>query len=182
MDKDAKVAWLLESLKFVEQTYLSVYADRGCRSPLFHAFIAPSNHPLYPSGETSIFLKSLLSEGRRLNHEVVFVVSGWDGLTTNLLTFVHLFEECVRDPACKCRLRIFADEPRRFYDVNVVQAYGLFSGTIPLTDADSLDDSTGLFCDNFRKIYVAKERLSAGTHQVCLICDPSLGCSKANAS
>ena len=49
-----------------------------------------------------------------------------------------LFESCRNDAACMCRLHVFADDPCRFFEVNVVEVCALSPGALTIRPAGLL--------------------------------------------
>lgn len=137
---------LQESLDFLEEEHRVMSDTRGCREPHFFPFYHGANKPWRPDGRPMRFFAELVAEAQRLQTPVTLVVSGWLGLTTNSFVFddlVGMFEKAGVD----FKLRIYADEPRRFYDVNPQQARTALRGEY---DRDvELEDSTWLFVEKF---------------------------------
>lgn len=167
-NREAKFAWLDESLQFVDQAYRVQYGGLESRPHQRHTFVHHSNRPIPRFGSTMKFVQDLLDKAKEEKSRAVLVLAGWDGLVTNSTSFVRMFDRCTLDPDCKCLIRVFAENPRRFFDVNVVQACGLLDGTLDW-NAAGYDDSTKLFCHNMLEIASSKRKISEATKQVC--CD-----------
>ncbi|KAJ5108968.1 hypothetical protein N7456_005643 [Penicillium angulare] len=97
------------------------------------------------NSEPARWFKENLDEAQRDGRNVIVVMNGFDGLTTDVIAFVKLFQE----HAERVRLRVFADEPRFFYEVDVQGVLDVFNGEI---EPEQLDDSTFLFVDMFRQL------------------------------
>lgn len=107
------------------------------------------------------FAARLAQVSRQGNARLVVVVNGWDGLTTDPYSFVLLFG----GHNDRVLLRIFAEEPRKFYAVNVKQVCEIFECKTPFNmEDDSLDnqfaDSTALFVRRFYQIGFIKREMS----------------------
>jgi hypothetical protein len=76
---------------------------------------------IYDSPFDETIAKVKATEGRLL-----VVMNGWDGLTTNVGSFNRLFNAHYSLIA----IRVFADDPRRFFHVNVAQVIDIFKGNI----------------------------------------------------
>ena len=48
------------------------------------------------------------------------------------------FESCINDAACIFRLRVFAEDPCRFFEVNVVEVCALSPGALTIRPAGLL--------------------------------------------
>ena len=167
-----KKAWLQESIEFVARTHSSIYGQPGGgRSPQFHVFVHQSNVPFFEGGATFKLIRSIISRGQRENSEIIFVISGWDGLTTHSGTFGKVFKPCIEDPTIRCRIRVYADEPRSWFDVNIVQAVALWvNGELDWNRRDlNLDWHTELFCRNVQLIREDKQELSESFQRVSFI-------------
>lgn len=154
------------SLEYTKACYEQAY---GLITGLceFYTFAWPSFVELPVSGETVQFFTERTSALEIADKRMMVVLNGWDGLTSHVGSFNTLF----RQQAPRITIRVFADQPRSFYQVNVAQIFQLFDGQIliyPYLDGlphESLDEgvleilnrmeaeleySTGLFYRYFR--------------------------------
>ncbi|OQE23298.1 hypothetical protein PENFLA_c011G07046 [Penicillium flavigenum] len=124
-----------------------------------------SNTPLRPTGEVSSFFASLRNEVEEYEGELLIVVNGWDGLTTDRMSFYNLFSHWAE----RITLRIYSQESiwqqKKFFEVNVTQVCSVFRGEIEfdieeLDNDFSLKDSTALFIRRFSAISLIKEDIS----------------------
>jgi hypothetical protein len=92
----------------------------------FHTFAWPSYEELPPTGETVSFFAQRLAIMEATFGNMMVVLNGWDGLTSHAGSFTTLF----RAHAPQITLRVFASQPRSFYQVNVVQIFQLIDGEI----------------------------------------------------
>jgi hypothetical protein len=161
MEKDDYLLWSLEWTKlFYERTYGKIQSE--CR---FLTFVQSSNTPLRPTGEVSSFFASLRNEVEEYEGELLIVVNGWDGLTTDRMSFYNLFSHWAE----RITLRIYSQEStwqqKKFFEVNVAQVCSVFRGEIEfdIEDLDndfSLNDSTALFIRRFSAISLIKDDIS----------------------
>ncbi|OOQ84844.1 hypothetical protein PEBR_28527 [Penicillium brasilianum] len=113
------------SLEYTKACYEQAYGPiRGLCE--FHTFAWPSYLELSPSSQTVRFFARRTAALNIMGRNMMVVLNGWDGLTSNGRTFTTLF----REHASRITLRIFADQPRSFYQVNVAQIFELFAGNI----------------------------------------------------
>ncbi|CAP93892.1 hypothetical protein PCH_Pc16g12220 [Penicillium rubens Wisconsin 54-1255] len=161
MEKDDYLLWSLEWTKlFYEKIYGKIQSE--CR---FLTFVQSSNTPLRPTGEVSSFFASLRNEVEEYEGELLIVVNGWDGLTTDRMSFYNLFSHWAE----RITLRIYSQESiwqrKKFFEVNVAQVCSVFRGEIEFDIEDlnndfSLKDSTALFIRRFSAIPLIKEDIS----------------------
>jgi hypothetical protein len=81
---------------------------------------------LSDDGETVRFFAQRTAALEATNRKMMIVLNGWDGLTSNASSFNTLF----RQHAPWITIRVFADRPRSFFQVNVAQIFQLFDGMI----------------------------------------------------
>lgn len=119
--------FLKSSLEWIKHSYEKCYGaiTSDCR---FFTFVHHSNRPLRPIGEVSMYFAQLRTELEMCNGRLVVILNGWDGLSTNNLSFVRLFSGW----ADRITLRVWSEEsiyaPRRFFEVSVSEACKVFSG------------------------------------------------------
>ncbi|KAJ6069731.1 hypothetical protein N7499_011618 [Penicillium canescens] len=102
MEKDDYLLWSLEWTKlFYERAYGKIQSE--CH---FLNFVQSSNTPLRPTGEVSSFFASLHNEVEEYEGELFIVVNGWDGLTTDRMSFYNLFSHWAE----RITLRIYSQE------------------------------------------------------------------------
>ncbi|KAJ5175193.1 uncharacterized protein N7482_001070 [Penicillium canariense] len=116
---------LRTSLEYTKLCYEQAYGQITGQYE-FHTFAWPSYVELPASGETVQFFARRTETLAITNRQMMVVLNGWDGLTSNGVTFNTLF----RHNASRITLRVFADQPRCFYRVNVEQIFQLFDGKI----------------------------------------------------
>jgi hypothetical protein len=167
-----------------------IYGPIGCTSR-FLTFAHQSNIPLAIHGEVDRFFAQAINEVKVTGDgKLLVVMNGWDGLTTDLGSFLSIF----RTNATRITIRVFAESPRSFFQVNVEQAIKVLDGTIRINpyveemmptenfdqetqncfrDAEALlEHSTARFCREFNSIHAikmdwssVKYRLQAASHQ-----------------
>lgn len=71
-------------------------------------------------------ITDILICGKETGHPIVLVINGWDGLSTNLVALVSLFEPCIH--SVQMTMRIFAVKLRVFHKVAVIDAVKCFNG------------------------------------------------------
>jgi hypothetical protein len=59
----------------------------------------------------------VVAEAKALNCQVILVQAGWSGLTTCPLVYDKIFR-WFEEAEVVVYVRVFSDEPRRFFDVN----------------------------------------------------------------
>ncbi|OKP12664.1 hypothetical protein PENSUB_1757 [Penicillium subrubescens] len=87
MTQHAKRDWLLKSLEPVKEfreTILPGLVET-------FVFILQSNSPFRPAGEVILYFTDLFKEAQQQDRDILLVVRGWDGLTTNQGAFQKLF-------------------------------------------------------------------------------------------
>ncbi|KAJ5465063.1 uncharacterized protein N7458_000749 [Penicillium daleae] len=92
----------------------------------FHTFAWPSFLELPETCATIRFFAQRTIDLEDTNTQMMVVLNGWDGLTSHVRSFTTLF----RDHASHITIRVFADQPRSFYQVNVAQIFQLFDGIL----------------------------------------------------
>ncbi|KAJ5116068.1 hypothetical protein N7456_000416 [Penicillium angulare] len=83
---------------------------------------------------------------------VVFVIRGWDGITADTKSFLKIFDRCSSMPI-KVHLRAYADEPPRFFDVDVTDICTILT-THPYSRQVGYPQDTVTFVDNFLKLAI----------------------------
>lgn len=131
----------------------------------FLTFVGGSNNPLRPTGDVCTFFRLQFTRVLENHGRLVVVQNGWDGLTTDTISFLRLFER----HASLVTFRVFADVPRRFYQASAAQVCAIFNAEIDIglgclnpteeqqIAAAQLTDSTALFARNLRQIGAIKE-------------------------
>ncbi|KAJ5480759.1 hypothetical protein N7539_006653 [Penicillium diatomitis] len=112
---------LQTSLKYTKICYEDAYG------PItgdweFHEFLWPSTLELPEVSDTARFFAERTSKLEDTDKEMMIVLNGWDGLTAHKDSLSML----LRERASQITLRIFTDQPRAFYQVNVAQLFWLF--------------------------------------------------------
>lgn len=130
------------SLEYTKACFEQAYGPiRGICE--FHTFAWPSYLELPASSETVRFFARRTAALNIMNRNMMVVLNGWDGLTSCGPTFTTLF----REHASRITIRVFADQPRSFYQVNVAQIFELFDGNIlinPYLEGESHDLDDGV--------------------------------------
>ncbi|OQD73245.1 hypothetical protein PENDEC_c016G02687 [Penicillium decumbens] len=139
------LARLHESLEFVEREHHASHANDGWR---------PASTPMQ-------FIEEIIADAQCAQSPVILVISGWTGLTTNFLTFDKIFAR-FESAGVDVQLRIYAGNPRQWFDVNPQQVRAVHDRTIDLEEDDDveLDDSTELFIENFSLMHAAYALMS----------------------
>ncbi|KAJ6138214.1 hypothetical protein N7471_004700 [Penicillium samsonianum] len=159
--------WLLESLQYVSSQHAASYDTIGWQLPKFFAFIHGANEPWCPRARHTTWMLDLVTEAKSLDCPVIIVLSGWSGLTTCPLVFDKIFG-WFEDAGVPVKVRVFADRPRRFFDVNPQQVRGVLRGDItPSEDGVELEDSTPLYIDNFWLLHFARVKMSEAQQMMC---------------
>jgi hypothetical protein len=161
--------WLLRSLEPVKEFHEVMFPDQfnGCPVGSF-VFILQSNSPFRPGGEVMKYFTDLFSQAQQHDRDILLVVSGWDGLTTNQGAFQKLFK--LRPENVSVCLRILSvDIDRweekipypRFYDVDPLQVCAVWAGDLDPEDPNvEFQWSTKLYLEWIPAIAAAKLRLS----------------------
>jgi hypothetical protein len=111
--------------------------------------------------------EDVIADAQRTQSPVILIISGWNGLTTNFLTFDRIFAR-FEAAGVDVRLRIYAETPRQWFDVNPQQVRAVHDSTINLDEENhvELEDSTELFIEKFLQGHLARWRLSQAVHKV----------------
>jgi len=162
---------LKESLQFTRQKYEESFGPLTS-GPYFYTFCGSSNRPLGRSSITFRFFEARLYQLPK-DEKLIVVINGWDGLTTDRNSFVLLFGQHTH----RVLLRVFAEEPRQFFAVDVKQVCDVFESKTPFDMEDSSNDheftdSIALFLRKFHQIGVIKREL--GNIQLELRAETSL--------
>ncbi|KAJ5715914.1 uncharacterized protein N7483_013095 [Penicillium malachiteum] len=126
---EEKIQWLLERLEFVQDEYrLGEACGEYAEDPQRFAFVHPSNRALPREGATIGFLRGILKNLKTHPPEILLVVSWWYGLTTNPFDFDYIFSALCPGVRASVVLRIYAEDPRRFFEVNAGKVCELLRG------------------------------------------------------
>lgn len=98
-----------------------------------------------------------MKRGRETGRRVAIVLNGWDGLTTNTLSFVNLFQDF---EDANVTIRVFDIDDCRFYDVDVKAAVSLFAGDLDPEDCGTLPESTAEYYCAIQAISAHKAQMS----------------------
>ncbi|CEJ62156.1 hypothetical protein PMG11_10664 [Penicillium brasilianum] len=116
---------LRESLQHTMNCHDLVYGPIRCTTD-FLTFAHISNLPLAIHGEVDRFFAQAIDTAKATGGKLLVVMNGWDGLTTDPGSFMGMF----RASASSITIRVFAEVPRSFWQVDVEQAIKVFNGTI----------------------------------------------------
>ncbi|KAI2792342.1 hypothetical protein POX_b02379 [Penicillium oxalicum] len=108
------------SLEYTKSCYEQAYG-RITGVCEFHIISGPSSLHLFEDSDTAQFFSDHTSQLENTNRRMMVVLNGWNSLTSDIGTFNMFF----REHAPQITLRIFADQPRSFYQVNVAQFFQL---------------------------------------------------------
>lgn len=161
------LARLHESLEFVEREHHASHDTRGCRPSRFLALMSGANDGWRPASTPMQFIEEIIADTQCAQSPVILVISGWSGLTTNFLTFDRIFTR-FESAGVDVQLRIYAGNPRQWFDVNPQQVRAVHDRTIDLEEDDDveLDDSTELFIENFSLMHAAYALMSGEVQEV----------------
>lgn len=67
------------------------------------------------------------------------------------------------------QVRVYADDPRPFFDVNPYQVRGVLRGDVTPGDSIKLDDSTEKFICNLKRLNAARAQISEASKVVSII-------------
>ncbi|KAJ9267849.1 hypothetical protein C8Q69DRAFT_497937 [Paecilomyces variotii] len=150
--------FLRNSLCGTRRDYERVYGAFEADSPDL-TFVHGSNRPFAPTGLIATRIRTFLTRAENERRDVVLAINGWDGLTTNELSFASLFRPVEK---IAVKLRIYVDSPRVFKEADAAIAAKVFTGEIDIeTNGHLLPDSTAQFISKVRAIGAAKLLLSS---------------------
>jgi len=92
-NSDEKKALLHTSLDYTESMYVLTYGDFDKSLSERIVFILSSNKPLPASGVVSDTIHRAMERACQENRAIRIVANGHDGLTTNMTSFVKLFDQ-----------------------------------------------------------------------------------------
>ncbi|OGM46862.1 hypothetical protein ABOM_005032 [Aspergillus bombycis] len=142
--------FLSQSLSYTRAAYVNHYGPLSEELP-FLVFAQSSNRQ-FSSDTVPKTITELLTRGKESGLPVVIVMNGWDGLTTNPVVMINLFRPWLNDVAIS--IRVFAGDPRRFFEVSLVHAIEALLGEYEDDDeAPDLPYDTQLFLHKFRALY-----------------------------
>ncbi|KAE8362466.1 hypothetical protein BDV27DRAFT_146966 [Aspergillus caelatus] len=136
--------YLQESLAYTCDAYVRHYGPLS--EELLFLIFAQSSNRRFPSGPMPRTITELLARGRETGRPVVLVINGWDDLSMNPIVLVDLFERWMNE--VNITLRVFAGDPRKFFEVSVVNAIEAIRGDHEDDDeAPALPSDTKTFVD-----------------------------------
>lgn len=142
--------WLRRKMSRVETAFNAMYGKISKRPPAYCAFVHESNDFLPPTNDGIQYLSSFMQKAHEARCEVILVISGWCGLTTDEASFINLLKD-FKD--VKVTIRAYAsfvpDLPRTFWVVDVHKVSDFFQGNIMLED-DSETHHSALFAEKFQ--------------------------------
>ncbi|KJJ34599.1 hypothetical protein AFLA70_413g000771 [Aspergillus flavus AF70] len=143
--------YLRNSLLYTRNAYVRHYGPLSEELPFL--VFAQSSNRRFPSDPVPRTITALLTRGRETGRPVVMVINGWDGLSTNPIVLVDLFEAWINE--VDITLRVFAGNPRRFFEVSVVHAIEAIRGDYEDDDeAPVLPSDTKIFVDKVHAYYL----------------------------
>ena len=143
--------YLRNSLLYTRNAYVRHYGPLSEELPFL--VFAQSSNRRFPSDPVPRTITALLTRGRETGRPVVLVINGWDGLSTNPIVLVDLFEAWINE--VDITLRVFAGNPRRFFEVSVVHAIEAIRGDYEDDDeAPVLPSDTKIFVDKVHAYYL----------------------------
>ncbi|PSK37431.1 hypothetical protein B9Z65_2173 [Elsinoe australis] len=119
----------------------------------------PSNKHIPKSGYVFHTIHTFLGKARNENRPVKIVLNGFDGLTTNAVSFLQLFEE-YEDMAAT--ISVFHGNPRIFTEAVLSDVVRLFNGTYDEDDKD-VDKNASLIYQKILTISAIKTKISDDT-------------------
>ncbi|KAJ5100631.1 hypothetical protein N7456_006683 [Penicillium angulare] len=143
---------LAVSLQSTKRMYIERYGPM-LSEPRDFTFVRGSNQGMGPDSVPAKWFRENLDEAQRDGRNVIVVINGFDGLTTDTMSFDRLF----RQHAGRTRIRVLDREERWFYEVDVQGVLDEFDG---LVESDELEASTCIFVEKFKNICAEKIRLS----------------------
>lgn len=161
-----KIEKLRESLSFVEAKHAESHDIGECPPSQFYPFLHGANARWRPTGSTVKFFEQVAGDAHRQGRPVRLIISGWNGLTTHEGSFKKLVE-LFKQNGVVLTLRIYAEDPRQWFDVNPYQVYDCFDGRVDLGDEGvEWDFSTDSFIRKFLDGHLARLVLSQGAQAV----------------
>lgn len=115
----------------------------------------------------------MFREARGFCSDVLLVLSGWDGLTTNQSSFLDIFYDLRQpDKTPNVAIRVYGEDPNYtpgFFDMDPDQVCAVIRHEIdPTEDGAILFGSTRRFLENLDIISDGKRGISLSTLHVCL--------------
>lgn len=172
---DQTIERLRRSLAFVEAKHAESHDIGECPPPQSYPFCHGANARWRPTGSTMRFFEQLAGDAHRQGRPVRLIIAGWNGLTTHEGSFKTL-AELFRQNGVALTLRIYAEDPRQWFDVNPYQVYDCFSGQFDLGDEGvEWDFSTKSFIRKFEDGHLARLLLSQRAQTVSeILQEPAL--------
>lgn len=144
--------WLLSSLKYVAEEHEENYSTIGWQAPIFLPFVHGANDPWVPGARhTKFMMTDVVARVKSLQSPVMLVVSGWSGITTCPLMWHKIFSWS-SDAGIPVQVRIYAENPRRFFGMNPQQVRQVLRGDTAPGEEVALEGSTELFIRNFKRL------------------------------
>ncbi|KAJ5381113.1 uncharacterized protein N7496_003541 [Penicillium cataractarum] len=159
---------LRDSLNHTMNCYELVYGPIRCTTD-FLTFAHMSNLPLAIHGEVDRFFAQAINAAKATDGKLLVVMNGWDGLTTDPASFMGM----LRANASRITIRVFAEVPRSFWQVNVEQAIKVFDGTIRINPyLEGLMSHDPFDAETQERFRIAEAQLEHSTARFCreLIC------------
>ncbi|KAE8414654.1 hypothetical protein BDV36DRAFT_285977 [Aspergillus pseudocaelatus] len=161
--------YLQESLAYTCDAYVRHYGPLS--EELLFLIFAQSSNRRFPSGPMPRTITELLARGRETGRPVVLVINGWDDLSMNPIVLVDLFERWMNE--VNITLRVFAGDPRKFFEVSVVHAIEAIRGDHEDDDeAPALPSDTKTFVDRVHIISSGQPEIQGRQVPRCL--EPTL--------
>lgn len=158
--------WLRRTMFHVETAFNAMYGKISNRPSAYCAFVHESNDFLQPTNDGIQYLSSFMQRAQEARCEVILVISGWCGLTTDEASFINLLKD-FKD--IKVTLRVYAsfmpDLPRKFWQVDAHKVSEFFQGNITLED-DSETDHSALFAGKFQFIHDLRASMEESCRQL----------------
>ncbi|KAJ5384766.1 hypothetical protein N7517_002677 [Penicillium concentricum] len=104
----------------------------------FFAFIHGPNEAWCPRARHTMYMMDLVAEATSLSCPVLLIISGWSGLTNCPLMCGKIFG-WFGDAGAPVMVRVYADTPRRFFDVDPQQVKAVLRGDITPGESGEFD-------------------------------------------
>ncbi|KAJ5138945.1 uncharacterized protein N7515_003793 [Penicillium bovifimosum] len=117
----------------------------GTRPPKMQTIVQPANKCIAPLSSVVRNLAAALEEARQNQIRCIFVLRGWDALTTETTTIAQLCDD-FQDVCFFLHVYAHRGNPLDFYQVNAHMVNAYLKGVVSLTDEVVVrDHSTALF-------------------------------------
>ncbi|KAL4900167.1 hypothetical protein BDW74DRAFT_102678 [Aspergillus multicolor] len=160
--------WLLAQLEATHYAYTQWFDQLTEEDEIiFSPFIWQSNEPLSPRGKVVELITQSLRQAQENNRPVELVTNGWDGLTSNSVTYFSLFNPWIN--LVDMTMHIWVDradadpalrptQVRYFHSFRIEQAINCMNG-----DVDGASEEAIQFVEKLQEIWASKTAISDAT-------------------